>query len=106
MPLAPHLQEPAALQLPSQGEGKLLLVDAPCGSGSLSILSCPNQASQLAQPMCIGDGGLPEAQHPSPPHPPRGELGSLLQPKIDLGHPFATGARIAHGLPVGGSGPD
>lgn len=39
-------------------------------------------------------------------HSPPGELGSPAQPKIDLGHPFATSARIAHRLPVGGSGPD
>lgn len=45
-------------------------------------------------------GGLSEAQHPPPtPNPGVGEGGA--QPKIDLGHPFATGARIAHGLPVG-----
>ena len=94
MPSAPHLQHPVALQFPSQGEGKLLLVGAPCGSGSSSTLSHPDQVSQLAQPMRTDDGGLPEAQPP-------GKLSSLAQPEIDLGHPFATGARIAHRLPVG-----
>lgn len=76
MPLAPHLQEPAALQLE---EEKLLLLGAPCGSGSLSsshtLLECPVLGTRQS-------------------HSP-GEL------EIDLGHPFATGARIAHRLPVG-----
>lgn len=60
-------------------EGELLLVAAPCGSGSSS--------SSRTVPLCPVMG---TCQRHSP-----GEL------KIDLGHPFATSARIAHGLPVG-----
>lgn len=57
----------------------MLLVAAPCGSGSSS--------SSRTVPLCPVMG---TCQRHSP-----GEL------KIDLGHPFATSARIAHGLPVG-----